>query len=217
MGVNLKTVYKLVAVSIAFLFLGGCIVLQSKVDTNKTPDTKFSYIYGHYYLNTLDNTGLSIVLTEYNPDGNGSNTQEYYIGFNKTPGFNTSTSDDVDLIEVPPGKYDMNNLMNLQKDLGSYDPRGRSKLFKKLDRLVITLEPGKAYYMGDYYGTNSVSCNGYSCTYRWRLEQIKNTMDKSTAKLKQQYNHFSDLPTSNLLDQIVAQLKNIPGKNQATK
>lgn len=194
-----KRLFVLVAV---VLLLNGCVVVQSKVSEDKTPNPDSAYLYGNFRLITTDNVGLSIILQEYDPkqDENEA-SMEYFIGFNKID------TGKVDLIEIPPGLYNINGMLNLQKDTVGYAPRGRSKLFKTPDPIVITLQAGKAYYLGDYTGTSSVYCSYQSCRYNWRLTSIENTMEKSTQVFKEHYNSFQKLSAISLLPEIIGQLK----------
>ena len=193
---------KFVLVYIAMLLLNGCVVVQSKISNESKPNSDSAYLYGNFRLITTDNVGLSIILQEYDPkQGEDQESMEYLIGFNKTD------IGKVDVIELPPGLYNINGMLNLQKDTMGYAPRGKSKLFKTPDPILITLNAGKAYYLGDYTGTSSVYCSYQSCRYNWRLTSIENTMEKSTLDFKEHYKSFQEMPTSSLIPEIIGQLK----------
>lgn len=192
---------RLVLLCLFSVLLQSCIMPLSKVDYKKKPNPKMAYIYGKFVLNSTGRTNLSIILAPYDGDTRDEEASESYIGFNAVQ------SDNVDMIAIQPGKYNINGLVNMQKDMTGYNPRGRSKLFRVDAPLFIEVEANQAYYIGDYYGYSSVSCSYPRCSYRWKLEAIKSTMKESTKKLKEQYQHFQGVQTHSLMNSIAAQLK----------
>lgn len=161
------------------LFLTGCATVSRPLGENEAADEKYAYIYGRF--KQEGDVGWGIVL--------GIKDRKSSRSFD-TYGLKFDQAGDVTVIKVLPGQYEFSkfNYVNGLNEIL------RTSEFKNSDLGIdISLEPNKAYYIGDWTGTVSSSSYYGGTSIEWKIDSVENNMTSSTARFKEKYSKLATL------------------------
>jgi hypothetical protein len=114
-----------------------------------------------------------------------SGPQEYAIQF--------ETKNDLVVLAVPSGSYSINKLVFATYD---YVKAGEKPVPRSRLSSPFVVEPGKAYYIGDYVAeSNGGAVGGGMVNQSWRLSSIRDAYEESTSDLKSKFPLLKGLDT----------------------
>lgn len=166
----------LLATSIA---LSACAAFTPPLSPSAAPDSSTGYIYGRFTLKDVSRgighlrMGLAI-----------SGPQEYTIQF--------ETKNDLVVLAVPSGSYSINKLVFATYD---YAKAGEKPIPGSRLRSPFIVEPGKAYYIGDYLAESGGAAGGGVLNQFWRLSSIRDAYEESTSQFKSKFPLLQGLQT----------------------
>ncbi|VAW78393.1 hypothetical protein MNBD_GAMMA12-2920 [hydrothermal vent metagenome] len=189
---------KLVVLILTFVVICGCDGVRTSIDSGSELNRSSAYIYGHFY-NQSKGGNFNLSLRIENMNLNNLREKPILLQF--------SHAQELSVIEIAPGTYDINSLQIPGKYLFGGSRFPTSQVFRGLGPVKITLEPGKAYYLGDFTGKVSVNCSRTLCRYRWGLSKFSASYAISSAKFNAEYLNLKGLQKVNLFLDIAMQVK----------
>lgn len=105
--------------------------------------------------------------------------------------FEFQDKDQITMLAVTPGTYQLSRFVYAETD-GTM--KGETAIVQSTLTRSMTLEAGKAYYVGDFTGEGTF--NGIRM--RWQVTGIDNRFAATTAEMQQKYPQFAQLPTQQM-------------------
>jgi hypothetical protein len=170
-----------------FVNLVACSISSTlPMDPGAAATGKSAYVYGRFKLESHTDAWCSfngktagdVILFLKKP---GTEDDGYRIKFDK--------KNDIFVISVKPGTYEWGKL---------YFAKGPHVVSTRLlsesgSAVVITFQPGKAYYIGDYTGKTSASFSPGQCAYTWDLDKFSANYAETTRELIKKYTRLSQI------------------------
>ncbi len=162
---------------------------SSKLNTNKT------YLFGRFTLiKGFNKIILSVKSTTLSENPTTFELVKSMSADKLVCGINFDKSNEIRLYELEPGKYTINEWIAA---LALNEIAGRGYITDK--RLsVMKLEPGKAYYIGDWEGKHSID----QIQNHWEITKISDNYDNSVKDLISKYSLFYSIEKINLLNNV---------------
>lgn len=185
--------FKVLTCAIALYLLSGCVHVTKPMTTQDKLIPEMGYIYGKFNL-SADSPDMDIVLILVDASAEKAKRKNPFKKVTvKRYGVRFDKVNDIYSIAVKPGTYRLKGFEygtggNLQKKNNSLsDADGlMSKEF--------TVEAGKAYYLGDWYGSGSITSSYPMTYYSWKLNKIAFTYSETSNQFFSLYKNLSQLP-----------------------
>ena len=178
----MKSLYLPIIGFMFIYFLVGCVSTEMAVDRSTAVKDEKAYVYGKFELQGDDDINIALKLTY---QGKSDEHKNKYIELKKN---NT-----VYAVELTPGVYELGKIVFL-------DTSNRVKFERNLSArksvVPLTIESGKAYYLGDYKGEVIHVRGRY---LKWQLKGLDDNFEETTTAFESDYFHFSSVPKVNLL------------------
>lgn len=181
---------KIAGALLVVIALSGCVNYASNVKRTETADPTVGYVYGRFNLTPVSSLNARIGLV----------VQEEQTGETYTILFHRARKSPVAVTAMKPGVYTLTKFSFAKKDLFVMGTELRDSVITD-QRLAkpFRVEPGKAYYIGDFVGQSSVEY-GYSIhTFHWKIRSIRNNYEDSTEELKGKYPNLKDVETISVI------------------
>lgn len=174
MNSTLRTLLLLTSIA-----LSACAAFTPPLSTADAPTSGTGYIYGRFTLKDVT-TGFGHLRMGLGLSG----PHEYTIQF--------ETENDLVVIAVPSGSYSISKLVFATYD---YAKAGEKPILDSRLASPFIVEPGKAYYIGDYVAESGGTYKGGTTTQSWRLSSIRDAYEDSTSHLKSKFPLLQGLET----------------------
>jgi hypothetical protein len=186
-------VIKLILMVLVITFTTACVHVTKPLSTSAKPSLENGYLYGKFNL-SQKSPDMDIVLIVKNTD------QEKLKKLNprkkitvKKYGLRFHKDTDIYTVAVEPGTYQLKGF--------EYGTGGT--LQKKNESIAeangimskeFTVLPGQAYYMGDWYGSGTITNSYPMIYYSWKLDKVGFELEATTQLFLQRYKQFNLLP-----------------------
>lgn len=179
---NLAPHTKIASTLLLAIALSGCVNYASTVKRTEALDPTVGYVYGRFNLTPASslNARIGLVVQE-------DQTKETY-----TLLFHRARSSPVSITAIKPGLYTLAKFSFAKKDLFIMGTELRDSVIT--DQRLATpfrVEPGKAYYIGDFVGQSTQEFNYFS----WKINSIHNNYRRSTEELKEKFPNLNEIET----------------------
>jgi hypothetical protein len=173
---------KLFRLALSLMFLGGllsgCTEFAIPINPDETLEPSNGYLYGRFSISSGALTPLQMGFAVSTLDMK----HQKIIRFER--------EDDTYAVALKPGSYKMTSIVFTK----TYQKEGEEALPSSLADHVILVEPGKAYYIGDYVGDAEMMFAVLFTANNWRLKEVKNNYTATTERLEALYPQFKVLP-----------------------
>ncbi len=142
-----------------------------------------AYLYGRFkFTEKYSSLRLAVGLT------NIGSKEELNIRFSEGSG--------IAVIAVPPGEYQITHkivaLLGASEKKESSKTPFQSSVFSE----PFKVQPGSAYYIGDYFGWTKFGKLGFfRTTFKGDIERSENNFEQTTGEFKSEYPNFSKMAT----------------------
>ena len=177
-------IFKILSVLIMVQLIIGCVSIPSALSPEAKSEPGVGYVYGRFKnVHTPDSfyRHPRLVL---NLQGK-NNVTNYLIKFDEVE----STT----AIAVKPGIYNLNTLLIFWGLSDDKINRRETTLTKGPLTVEFSVEPGKAYYIGDFLGNTLATETLSSQSLEWKLESVKNNFENTTLDFKNKYPNLREL------------------------
>lgn len=168
-----------VAACFAALVLSGCVHYTTSVSYEEAPRAGAAYLYGRFQLRSSRDHWRLAGHVKMGFRVECSSGESYLVRFMVTA--------PLQVIEIEPATCSMTEIVFTSS---SNEIVGRKPVPPELMRNE-RFEVGKAYYIGDFYGTTDESALGTE----WKVERIRHAYESTTSTLKSWFPGFASMPT----------------------
>lgn len=173
--------------------LSGCSWSESVLQTNKILNPQKTYVYGKFALDKnqqVDDKGYYVALQlAYVMESNFEILK--YVEF--------KNKNNIYAVELPPGIYKIKQVTFFKRGM----PHKHKELRHIFSNVTLTLEAGKAYYIGDYSGwAQKEPPQDWSIVYSWRFDTLQHQFSDTTEALTTRYPNFSSIEKIDLYKSI---------------
>lgn len=155
------------------LLLVSCANFVPPLKANAKIEPEKAYVYGRFSKN--DNSlRMGVEL---------AGSKLYLLEF--------ESKDQITMLAVLPGTYHLSRFIYA---LGDGTLRGESAIVQSTLTTSMTLEAGKAYYVGDFAGEATIQSDGMY----WEITKIDNRFAATSREMELKYPQFATLPKQQL-------------------
>ena len=170
--------HRVLWVGFVSIILSGCARFVPPVGSGEPLNPGNSYLYGRFLQSARENSlQIGLLITS------SRRSREYCIRFTKDKG-------SVYAVPVSPGEYKINKLLFIDGDDVVQDALYLSYL---ISNCVFSVEQGKAYYLGDYFGETSSKRTYHGPKNQWILRGICDNFTNTTQELEYKCPQFKQI------------------------
>jgi hypothetical protein len=184
---------KIVSAFLLFSTLSGCVTYAPTLKPIETLKPTVGYIYARLTLHRESRFArglrIGLILEE-------KETAETY-----TLQFQTSKKESgVSVIAVKPGIYKISKISFARGDFSALTTSvGEKPINDPRLTTEFRVEPGKAYYVGDFVGRTSADYYVVSMVQHWQMQSVANNYDNTTNELKEKFLNFKEIDTTSVI------------------
>ena len=177
--------------SCLLLLVSGCVRLAPGLSAESRPEPGTAYIYGRFHIKAVDPAALKLQLNLVMREKNSG--AEYSLRF--------SPRNDVFALALPPGTYFLKGW--------TYTAGGRISKEKpfpvKGQPLDLVLAANTSHYLGDFLASAFSRIEGADIAYYWKIENIRDLFDSTSADYVRRFPRFRELQTVRLIAKLPAE------------
>lgn len=159
------------------LLMSGCTTFSPTIGKDAKPEIGKAYVFGRFALQASQSgPGYLRIGVELQEKTNG---RGYTMQFDQ--------SGDPSLVEVKPGTYSLTEFVFAY---WTYESAGSRPVSDVRLTKPFVVEPGKAYYLGDYVGHSDASRFGVAA---WRISSVRDRFASTTDEVREKYPGLRDI------------------------